>query len=746
MNVRKVQTNFTGGEIGELLEGRSNMQVYEDGMAEIRNFRIMPQGGIRRRPGFKYCATLTDRPHQLEDYVFNSTQKYLLCFYNTGVTIHDGTTGALLTTLTGSPWTTAQIGELSVHTMGDYIIVAHEDVQTWQIKRTGASTFTQEAFAYEKQIFGSSAPIYQPYYKYVRPEVTMRVTFLAYSGGGAWVPGIGWEPGSTATIICSESFFTASYVGLYLKIGTGQFEITSYTSATQVSAVLRSNDFRLPLGAQPLRSRDGTNVIRVFLPGHGLGVGSKIYIMGAEPFRNLLSTDINGDRAITGVASPDMVDFQGVTLADRSAYGGGLSVYFWCDDITTADWSEPLYSSVRGWPACVTGHQNRLVLAGGKSSVNRINMSKTDAAWNFDVGTGLDDESIQTAISYDRVPIIRHMISDKHLQIFTTEGEFYAPFGIGNKPLTPSTISIINQSKYGTRIGLPPVSFDGSTLFITKTRKSLRELVFGNNDVGYSAPNISFQAAHLMVTPSRLDALMEDDEQQEAVAYIVNSDGTVATFSFVRKEQVAAWSLWNTNGTIRNICVVDRLVFAVVARTINGSTVVCLEQLDHDSMLDCSLTVAPGSPTTTFTGFTHLANQSVDVVVDGTGYLGTKTVNASGHITIDSAADQIEAGFGFTPSAKTLPPEVALPDGPTMGQPRRIVKVTFQLHDSVSVKLVNHIFVLTVAEEDLTTAPELKTRKVEMWKLGWDNKGQVEFTAPHPVPFTLLSLGVEIEF
>lgn len=745
MKIRKVQTNFTGGEIGELLEGRSNMQVYEDGMAQIRNFRIMPQGGVRRRPGFTYCATLPNVKYQHEDYVFNSTQKYQLLFYNAGVRIHNGDTGAHIQTITGMPWATAQIGELSVHSMGDYIFVAHEDVQTYQIKRTGATTFTASAFAFEKQIFGASAPIWQPYYKYADADVRMRVSFIAYGGGGAYNAVIGWMPGCTCTIDCTSNFFSASYVGLYLKIGTGQFEITGYTGPTQVSATLRSIDFRIQLSEQPMHCFEGSPAIRVFMPGHGLVLGQAAYITGAEVFRNLLSTDVNGNKVVAGILTTDTFDFNGVTNADRSAYGGGLSPYIWSDTIMTADWAEPLYSVVRGYPSCVTGHQNRLVFGGGKNAVNRLSFSKTDAPWNFDVGTGLDDESIQVAISFDRVPIVRHLISDKHLQIYTSEGEFYAPFGIGNKPLTPTTISIIPQSRYGTISSLPPVNFDGSTLFITKTKKSLRELVFGNNDVGYAAPNLSFQASHLLVDPVRMDSMMEDDEQQEAVSYIVNSDGTMATFSFVRKEQIAAWSLWTTNGLFKNVCVVDRGLFAVVERTVNGSTVTFLEKLDHDALLDCSER-ATGASATTWGGFTHLASQEAHVVVGGTGYVGPLTVNGSGQITLDSAATEVEVGFNFTPTLKTLPPEVNVPEGPTMGEPRRVVRVTFQLYESVSVSLQGKTYVLTLAEEDLTAAPTAKTEKIEMFNLGWDLVGQVDIAAPHPAPFTLLSISTDLEF
>jgi hypothetical protein len=744
MKVRRVQTNFTGGEIGELLEGRSNMQIYEDGASKIRNFRIMPQGGLTRRPGTTYCATLQNIAYQHEEYAFNSTQTYQLIFSNARLDIHSGVTGALIQTISTLAWTAAMIGKLSVHPAGDYIFVCHPDLPIQQITRTGASTFTVAAYAFEKQLAGASAPVYQPYYKYAAADLTMRAVFIAYSGGGGWSAATGWRPGSTATIYASAAFFSASYVGLYLKIGTGQFEITSYTSTTQVSATLRSIDFRHQLPSQPMTLITGSTTVEVLQPYHGLTGGSVVTLTGGEGFRNLPSTDVNG--AVSVIATTTNTwSYTAATAADRSAIGGGLSVYTWGADTTTAEWAEPLYSAVRGWPHAVTGHQNRIVFGGGTNSPNRLSLSKVEAPWNFDVGTGLDDESIQLSISFKRVPVIHYLVSDKHLQIFTSEGEFYAPFGIGFKPLTPASVSVIPQSQYGTAMGLPPVPFDGATLFLTKTGKSLRELVFGNNDVGYSAPNISFQASHLLVSPQRMASLMEDDEQQEAVSYIVNGDGTLATFSFVRKESIAAWGLWTTTGLYKTACAVDRRMFFIVERTVNGVTKTFLEKMDHDALLDCSVTVT-GAAATTWAGFSHLASQEVAVVVNETGSIGPKTVTAGGSVVLDENATSVQAGFNFTPYGKTLPPEISLPDGPTLGQPRRVTRVILQTSESVSARVDGSIYAVTRAEDDISLAPTPRSVNIELYRLGWDKKGQIEFEAPDPAPFTLLGLLKDIEF
>ncbi|WP_431271699.1 hypothetical protein [Dankookia sp. P2] len=68
----------------------------------------------------------------------------------------------------------------------------------------------------------------------------------------------------------------------------------------------------------------------------------------------------------------------------------------------TTDWEEAAFSAVRGWPATLCFHQDRLVLGGSRDLPNRLWLSRTGDLFNFDLGTGLDDQAIELAWSPTR--------------------------------------------------------------------------------------------------------------------------------------------------------------------------------------------------------------------------------------------------------------------------------------------------------------------------------------------------------
>ena len=49
-----VQTNFTSGVLSPLLKGRTDLQQYQQGVETGQNWVLLPQGGIRRRPGTEF--------------------------------------------------------------------------------------------------------------------------------------------------------------------------------------------------------------------------------------------------------------------------------------------------------------------------------------------------------------------------------------------------------------------------------------------------------------------------------------------------------------------------------------------------------------------------------------------------------------------------------------------------------------------------------------------------------------------
>ena len=90
----------------------------------------------------------------------------------------------------------------------------------------------------------------------------------------------------------------------------------------------------------------------------------------------------------------------------------------------TTDWEEAAFSAVRGWPVTLCFHQDRLVLGGSRDLPNRLWLSRTGDLFNFDLGTGLDDQAIEFGVVSDQVNAIRGVFSGQHLQVFTSGAEW----------------------------------------------------------------------------------------------------------------------------------------------------------------------------------------------------------------------------------------------------------------------------------------------------------------------------------
>ena len=65
----------------------------------------------------------------------------------------------------------------------------------------------------------------------------------------------------------------------------------------------------------------------------------------------------------------------------------------------------------------------------------------------------------EISISSDQINEIRHLVSGRNLEIFTSTGEFYLKPQVG-KPLTPTDLKIERQSNLGSTQECMPKLFD----------------------------------------------------------------------------------------------------------------------------------------------------------------------------------------------------------------------------------------------------------------------------------------------
>ena len=75
-------SSFTGGELTPRLSGRTGLAKYTEGLSDLTNFLVLPQGGVTRRPGTAFLGEVKDSDDEtrLIPFHFKTSAPYLLEF------------------------------------------------------------------------------------------------------------------------------------------------------------------------------------------------------------------------------------------------------------------------------------------------------------------------------------------------------------------------------------------------------------------------------------------------------------------------------------------------------------------------------------------------------------------------------------------------------------------------------------------------------------------------------------------
>ena len=118
-----------------------------------------------------------------------------------------------------------------------------------------------------------------------------------------------------------------------------------------------------------------------------------------------------------------------------------------------------------------------------------------------------------------------------------------------------------------------------------------------------------------------------------------------------------------------------------------------------------------------------------------------------GVVTFDEQYYIGQAGLYFPVIAKTMPLNVDAGAGSLVNEPKRIVSITSRFKDTQGV-VVNGIEIPEryFGEDALDKAPRLLTGIEKNRHLGYNRETSVTITQNDPMPFTLLSIDVEINY
>lgn len=404
----------------------------------------------------------------------------------------------------------------------------------------------------------------------------------------------------------------------------------------------------------------------------------------------------------------------------------------------TIDWQEQAFSPIRGYPVTVAFHQDRLVIGGSRDLPNRLWFSKSGDLFNFNSGTGLDDEAIEFAILSDQVNAIRGVFSGRHLQIFTSGAEWM----VTGDPLTPTSVQLTRQTRVGsvTSRYIPPVNVDGATLFVARNQQEIREFLYTDLEQAYQATDLALLSRHIISTP-----IDQDFDAGRRLLFLVREDGNFATLTVYRAEQVAAWTLHETTGSVKSVSVVGEDVYLLIDR--DGTYTI--ELFDDDYFLDSALEGESETATTNWSGIDHLDGQTVSILADGV--VQEDKVVSGGSIEIDTAANKVQIGLAFTHKVEPLPPSTVGTAGG--GRAVRLVEAIFRIEDTQALRLdVGRGYDDAVLRQFgggvLDDPPPSISGNVRVRAFGWQPDGEnplwvIEQSAP--LPFTLLSVTMELK-
>ena len=790
--VSSIVTNFRAGELSPRLEGRIDLQKYNEAAQTLQNMLVFPQGGTTRRPGTKFAGRSKDGGKvRLINFEFSDEQAYVLEF---GVNyIRFFKDGGILTeavkNITGITKANPAVVTSNSHgfSNGDRVfisgVVGMTQVNNLEFTVAGATTNTF-------QLSGVDSSAYTTYSsggtvgKIVEVTTTYSITDIfeinhAQSADVLYLAHKDHEPAkltrttATSFTLSDIAFVDGPYLDenltdttLYASSDTGTITITASASLFTSADVGRLIRFREVLEVtydEWAASTSYANNEFVRYDGHVYkqvtgstqtsGNTPPVHTSGTETYGAIdweYRHDDTGYAKITVFTSATVVtavvqeDDGGISVLPHNVVGSSNA---------TKKWSLGAFDGDQGFPRAVAFYEERLYFAGTTGQPQSIFGSVTADFENHTPGTE-DDKAVNITIASDQVNVIKHLLPARFLQVLTTSSEFTLSGGTGTTPVTPTNINVLRETTFGSS-DIRPLRAGNSTILIQKGLEKVKEITFDLDTDGLLGVDLSILADHL---PRGGLTDMIWQQEPELILWFVHSDGGLIGLTYDRANGAVGWHDHDLGGSgiVESITAIpsgaEDQVYLSVKRTINGATVRHIETLTTIDFgddvgdafyVDSGLTYS-GSATTTITGLNHLEGETVAILADGAAH-ADKTVSG-GSITLDRSSSKVHVGYSYSSIVETLRMEAGADDGIAQGKIKRIHGVTARFFKSVGAEIgpdVNNLDRLPFRDSSMdmdTAIPLFSGDKEIFFPSGYDNDARVVIRQNQPLPMTVLAI------
>jgi len=727
--LRTVYTNFASGELNPLLVTRTDANAYFSGAKTLRNWYLLDEGGIMRRPGTTYKATLPGESRVIP-FIFSNDELAVFVLSNNRLDVYGSNGAAIQTNITSNcNWTTAQLFELNFAQFGDTVFLTHRNNAIREIKRTSATSFTVSAFAFEEDTSVSVGGVNkstQPFYKYAAAGLT--ITLSSHATG----------TGRTAT--ASADFFTTNHVNTYLKINGKQVFITARTNATEATVTVIEDvvstgphaDFEEQLISaergfpQAVTFHDNRLYFAGVRDAPAAVVGSRV----GEYLNFAVGTGL-ADQAINVFVSGDRVNEIRHLVSSRNLQvltDGGE--YFVPTSTDTSAVTPANITFLRQTPYGCS--RAKPIIFDGATLYAQKNGKAIREYLFSDVENAYASTSISILASHlVKAPVDMAMITGT-----TTRPEQFAFF-------------TNNDGTLGLFHSVRAEKIAGWTQWSTKTNDEFTSITAINENLFCVVKRqLEGGTVYTLEKFAEQDDLTLDCSGTTTVnqqgSPLINGASQTGTSVNVDGYTTAP----NTGDVITIAGITGSYEIQTVTPTASGHTVVLDQALASSPGDNAVITITSGrvhnSPA-------HLTQETVNAV-DGTFSLGSFVTSASDTITFDVAHNAgVVVGFNYEPSLETMPIDREVANGPLTGQIKRISRAVIDLSDSLNVALqaadsTAKSLVIRDVNFDVAAPVAKVTGKKEFFFLGYDREPTLKITQTAPLPLKVLGVALEVVF
>ncbi len=522
------QASWGAGELSPTLYGRTDLPYYRHGARRLSNFLVTTHGVLKNRPGTQFVERLTASIHlspKLVPYVFSETDAAVLTISKSRVrpwaaseldprfAFEFQRTGST-SSISGWPWATqGGIDQVRTVQLGKVITFVGHGFRPQEITRTDTD-WTRSVIDFEAVTVNHNS--------ITQPSLVIRdnhATALQIVGDSTH-PLREWEWVITYVLRDANGF----------AFETRGKKITKVDTTTVGAGTLVNIGSGIYTGFWNVSADAPIKVVAPAAYTPGVGTIGGLQILAVRVYR--------GRRGLYGYLGEIAPEY------DNGAIVTAYSTFL--DEGAEPDLSNPPPRGVNpflgtdNWPRCATYHEGRRFFASTENAQQTVWGSGVQRFSDFDEVVFADDaDSLKFALTTSRKnEIIRAMVPRGRLYLLTSSGIRVAAGSGDQEVITPNSIAARSVAEVGCAKN-DVIETPNAAWFVQQAGAYPMAMVF-------DGPNLTQVMDPAMAARHLFEGYEIEDwawaENPWKILWVVRSDGTLLSCTFVPEMNVLAWA------------------------------------------------------------------------------------------------------------------------------------------------------------------------------------------------------------